>query len=51
MWHKESSNKVILLGDLYCCMLPQCEASHTFPSGFLIKTRGWFQNTQGSTNN
>ena len=25
-------------GDLYCCLLPQCEASHTCRSGFPIAT-------------
>jgi len=29
-----SNNRVISLGELYCCLLPQCEALHTCRSGF-----------------
>jgi len=33
-----SNNRVIAAHDLYCCLLPQCEALHTYRSGFLIAT-------------
>ena len=29
-----SNNRVISAGDLYCCLLPKCEALHTCRSGF-----------------
>jgi len=32
------TTRVILLGDLYCCLLPQCEALRTCRSGFPIAT-------------
>jgi len=35
---RTSNNRVILSGDLYCCLLPQCEALHTCRSGFPIAT-------------
>ena len=31
---RTSYNRVILSGDLYCCLLPQCEALRTCHSGF-----------------
>ena len=33
-----SNNRVISSGDLYCCLLPQCEALRTCRSGFPIAT-------------
>ena len=33
---RTSNNRVISSGDLYCCLLPQCEALRTCHSGFLI---------------
>jgi len=33
---RTSSNRVIVACDLYCCLLPQCEALHTCRSGFPI---------------
>jgi len=33
-----SNNRVISRGELYCCLLPQCEALHTRRSGFPIAT-------------
>jgi len=35
---RTSNNKVISLGDLYCCLLPRCEALRTCRSGFPIAT-------------
>ena len=35
---RTSNNRVISLGDLYCCLLPRCEALRTCRSGFLIAT-------------
>jgi len=35
---RKSNNRVIAACDLYCCLLPQCEALHTCRSGFLITT-------------
>jgi len=32
------NNIVISSGDLYCCLLPQCEALRTCRSGFAITT-------------
>jgi len=32
------TTRVISLGDLYCCLLPQCEALRTCRSGFPIAT-------------
>ena len=37
MW--TSNNRVILSGDLYYCLLPQCEALRTCRSSFLITTQ------------
>jgi len=34
MWHEQ----VIAAHDLYCCLLPQCEALRTCRSGFPIAT-------------
>jgi len=36
---RTSNNRVISLGDLYCCLLPQCEALRTCCSGFPIATK------------
>jgi len=36
---RTSNNRVISLGDLYCCLLPQCEALRTCRSRFLIATQ------------
>ena len=33
-----SNNSVISSGDFYCCLMPQCEALHTWRSGFSIAT-------------
>jgi len=33
-----SNNRVISTGDLYCCLLPRCEALRICRSGFLIAT-------------
>ena len=40
---RTSNNRVIAAHDLYCCLLPQCEALHTCHSGFPIATThsGW----------
>jgi len=35
---RTSNNRVIVTHELYCCLLPQCEALHTCRSGFLIAT-------------
>jgi len=35
---RTSNNRVILSGDLYCCLLPQCEALRICRSGFPIAT-------------
>ena len=35
---RTSNNRVILLGELYCCLLPQCKALRTCHSGFPIVT-------------
>jgi len=35
---RTSNNRVIAARDLYCCLLPQCEALHTCRSGFPIAT-------------
>ena len=35
---RTSNNKVIMACDLYCCLLPQCEALRTCRSGFPIAT-------------
>jgi len=37
---RTSNNRVIAAHDLYCCLLPQCEALRTCLSGFLIATNG-----------
>jgi len=34
-----SNNRVILSGDLYCCLLPQCEVLRTCCSGVPIATK------------
>ena len=36
---RTSNNRVTMACDLYCCLLPQCEALRTCRSGFLIATR------------
>ena len=36
-------NRVIMACELYCCLLPQCEALRTCRSGFPIATLPWFQ--------
>ena len=36
---RTSNNKMISSGELYCCLLPQCEALPTCRSGFLIATK------------
>ena len=36
---RTSNNRVISSGDLYCCLLPQCEALRTCRSRFPIATR------------
>ena len=36
---RTSNNRVISSGDLYCCLLPQCEALRTCRSGFPIATK------------
>jgi len=36
---RTSNNRVISSGDLYCCLLPRCEALRTCRSGFPIATR------------
>jgi len=38
---RTSNNRVISSGDLYCCLLPQCEALRTCRSGFPIATSSW----------
>jgi len=35
---RTSNNRVIVARDLYCCLLPQCEALRTNRSGFPIAT-------------
>ena len=35
---RTSNNRVISSGDLYCCLLPRCEALRTSRSGFPITT-------------
>jgi len=35
---RTSNNRMIMVCDLYCCLLPQCEALHTRCSGFPIAT-------------
>jgi len=35
---RTSNNRVIAAHDLYCCLLPQCEALRTYRSGFPIAT-------------
>jgi len=37
---RTSNNRVISLGDLYCCLLPQCEALHICRSGFWSQQNG-----------
>ena len=39
---RTSNNRVISSGDLYCCLLPQCEALRTCHSGFPIATEWWW---------
>jgi len=36
---RTSNNRVISSGDLYCYLLPQCEALRTRRSGFPITTK------------
>ena len=36
---RKSNNRVILSGNLYCCLLPQCDALHTYRSSFPIATK------------
>ena len=36
---RTSNNRVIVARELYCCLLPQCEALRTCRSGFLIATQ------------
>jgi len=36
---RKSNNRVILSGDPYCCLLPQCEGLRTCRSGFPIATQ------------
>jgi len=36
---RTSNNIVLLSGDLYCCLLPQCEALRTYPSSFPMATQ------------
>ena len=36
---RTSNNRVISLGDLYCCLLPRCEAWRTCRSAFPIATK------------
>jgi len=49
---RTSSNKVIAAHDLYCCLLPQCEALHTCRSGLsseivdLCEIFNWFLTCQ-----
>ena len=38
---RKSRNKMSTTWDLYCCLLPQCEALRTFCSAFPITTK-WF---------
>jgi len=38
---RTSNNRVILSGELYCCLLPQCEALRTCHSGFPIAALHW----------
>jgi len=38
---RTSNDRVIAAHDLYCCLLPQCEALRTCCSGFPIATK-WF---------
>ena len=37
-----SRNKISTTLDLYCCLLPQCEALHTCPLAFAITTKWCF---------
>ena len=37
---RTSNNKVIVARDLYCCLLPQCEALRTCRSGFRLQLNG-----------
>jgi len=36
---RTSNNRVIMACELYCCLLPQCEALRTCRSGFPIATQ------------
>jgi len=38
---RTSNNKVISSGDLYCCLLAQCDGLRTCRSGFSIATKWW----------
>ena len=39
MWREQAIIRVIMACDLYCCLLPQCEALRTCLSGFPIATK------------
>jgi len=38
---RTSNNRVISSGELYCCLLPQCEALRTCLSGFPLQQHHW----------
>ena len=52
---RNSNNRMISSGDLYCCLLPQCEALRTCRSGFpiatLLKTIFVFKSTSEQNSN
>ena len=37
-WREQANNRVMVACNLYCCLLPQCEALHACRSGFPIAT-------------
>jgi len=39
VWREQAIIKEIAMHDLYCCLLPRCEALRTCHSGFLIATK------------
>jgi len=41
VWREQAIIREIAMHDLYCCLLPQCEALRTFYSGFPIATVSW----------
>ena len=41
MWREQAINRVIMACELYCCLLPQCEALRICRSGFPIATIVW----------